>query len=229
MTFHKQTGITIVSGGQTGVDIAALRVAQILGYRTGGEAPAGYKTQAGPRPELKQVFGLTEARGGYAARTRTNLLMTDATLVIATNLDSPGTKLTIDLAKHFEKPLHVLEVKATGKLPPFELPADEQVEAAAAWIAEVMKPAIAERATGALNVAGNSSTSVPGIFVPAFDAMARILNKVYIDGCTSLNVEPHKDLVAMYTKLKDSNFAMALQDNYQRIPDLDPRLHLLDY
>jgi len=42
----------VVSGGQTGVDQAALRAARASGIATGGWAPKGWATEAGPAPWL---------------------------------------------------------------------------------------------------------------------------------------------------------------------------------
>jgi hypothetical protein len=38
----------VISGGQTGVDQAALRVAKAIGLATGGWAPLGWETEDGP-------------------------------------------------------------------------------------------------------------------------------------------------------------------------------------
>ena len=43
---------TIISGGQTGADQAGLLAAQALGLQTGGWAPHGWRTDAGPAPWL---------------------------------------------------------------------------------------------------------------------------------------------------------------------------------
>ena len=46
----------VISGGQTGVDQAALRAAKAAGIETGGWMPKGFRTLAGPRPEFAAVF-----------------------------------------------------------------------------------------------------------------------------------------------------------------------------
>lgn len=48
----------IISGGQTGVDICALRAAKRANIETGGWAPFGYITIKGPQKELLQSFCL---------------------------------------------------------------------------------------------------------------------------------------------------------------------------
>jgi hypothetical protein len=52
----------IISGGQTGVDQAALRVAKSFQIPTGGWAPKGYLTETGPAPWLAREYGLREAQ-----------------------------------------------------------------------------------------------------------------------------------------------------------------------
>jgi len=42
----------IITGGQIGADQGALRAARAAGIATGGWAPAGWETEAGPAPEL---------------------------------------------------------------------------------------------------------------------------------------------------------------------------------
>jgi hypothetical protein len=49
----------VISGGQTGVDQAALRAAKACGIPTGGWCPLGFLTEAGPMPALAD-FGLAE-------------------------------------------------------------------------------------------------------------------------------------------------------------------------
>ena len=45
----------IISGGQTGVDQAALRAAKACGIPTGGWAPKGWRTEDGPAPWLADL------------------------------------------------------------------------------------------------------------------------------------------------------------------------------
>lgn len=51
----------VISGGQTGVDQAALRAAKAARIPTGGYAPKGWLTEDGPAPWLAD-FGLIEMR-----------------------------------------------------------------------------------------------------------------------------------------------------------------------
>lgn len=98
--------LTIISGGQTGVDQAALAVATDLGFPTGGTAPLGYRTDDGPMPELlRDVYGLQEcAFYGYRPRTILNVLRADLTVWFG-DPGSPWGWLTIGTAQQQHKPL----------------------------------------------------------------------------------------------------------------------------
>jgi hypothetical protein len=71
----------VISGGQTGVDQAAWRVAKALGIPTAGAMPLGYLTEDGPRPEFARLYGAIEMRtSSYRARTKANVELTDGTI-----------------------------------------------------------------------------------------------------------------------------------------------------
>lgn len=90
----------IVSGGQTGADIAALRAAKKLGLETGGYSTFGFVTTLGRDPELGSVYGLQEmpkARSlarAYISRSIKNAQESDATLAFRFS-SSVGTDKTI--------------------------------------------------------------------------------------------------------------------------------------
>lgn len=91
----------VLSGGQTGVDQAALRAAVRCGIPTGGWAPKGWRTEVGPMPALA-AYGLKEhASRDYAARTADNVR--DADFVLVIGRPSPGSTLTVSLAKRYGK------------------------------------------------------------------------------------------------------------------------------
>ena len=92
----------IVSGGQTGVDRAALDVALELGIPCGGWCPRGRKAEDGRIPES---YPLQEASSpDYPLRTRLNVEDSDGTLVITNGSPRGGTALTLKLAKQLSKP-----------------------------------------------------------------------------------------------------------------------------
>jgi hypothetical protein len=145
----------IVSGGQTGVDRAALDVALELGLLCGGWCPRGRKAEDGSIPDR---YRLTETRSvDYAQRTEWNVRDSDATLVLTRGQPSGGTALTIDLARRLGKPRLVVDL-------------DEQPDAGKVrgWI-ESQKVSV-------LNVAGPRESQSPGIHAAAADFLRAILS-----------------------------------------------------
>jgi hypothetical protein len=104
----------IISGGQTGADQGGLLAAWRAGVETGGKAAALYKTTAGNNP-LLEVLGLT-AGGDYNSRTKDNVLDSDGTVIIAHNLQSPGSVLARGVCRSNQKPLLELDVSEIVEL-----------------------------------------------------------------------------------------------------------------
>ena len=101
--------LKVVSGGQTGVDRAALDAARALGLPSGGWCPRGRKAEDGAIPT---EYPLRETPGDdYAQRTEWNVRDASATLVLTRGQPSPGTALTIELARRLERPLLVLDLR----------------------------------------------------------------------------------------------------------------------
>jgi len=101
--------IKIISGGQTGADLAGLWVARCFGLETGGHAPKDFKTSIGPRLELAQVFDLIEHSHGYRERTIENIKNSHVTLIFGRLLQERGTQLTANVATKLSKPLYIIE------------------------------------------------------------------------------------------------------------------------
>ena len=98
----------IVSGGQTGVDRAALDVARRLGIPYGGWCPRGGLAEDHREPPgvLTDYPGLSETPTvDPAQRTAWNVRDSDATLVVTAAVDSPGTALTKRTAHEQGRPL----------------------------------------------------------------------------------------------------------------------------
>jgi predicted Rossmann fold nucleotide-binding protein DprA/Smf involved in DNA uptake len=95
--------LTIVSGGQTGVDRAALDVAIARGIPVRGWCPAGRLAEDGP---LSARYPLKETSSAdYAERTRLNVRDSDGTLIISRLPLRGGTRLTVDVARELSRPL----------------------------------------------------------------------------------------------------------------------------
>jgi len=154
--------LRIVSGGQTGVDRAALDVAIELGLAHGGWCPRGRLAEDGP---LHARYQLQETEGdGYRQRTRRNVADADATLVLNEGPLTGGTALTVQFAVRLSKPHLVLQVDQS---PDWGGVARQQF---AAWLAEYR--------VGVLNVAGPGERKRPGIYGRACEALRRLLEPV---------------------------------------------------
>lgn len=98
----------ILSGGQTGVDRAALDVAIELGIPCGGWCPKGRRSENGPIPD---AYGLQETESAdYRERTERNVTESDGTLLITTGRLTGGTALTAKIAGEAGKQLLVIHL-----------------------------------------------------------------------------------------------------------------------
>ena len=97
----------IISGGQPGVDRAALDAALTAGFACGGWCPADRKSADGPIPDRYPMNVLSAT--GSRQRTLKNVQESDGTAILF-NLTLTGvTKLTRDLCIHEKKPFIVLD------------------------------------------------------------------------------------------------------------------------
>jgi Circularly permutated YpsA SLOG family len=97
----------IVSGGQTGVDRAALDAALAVGFPCGGWCPADRKAEDGPIPARYPMSLLTER--GSRLRTLRNVQTSDGTAILFNQALTGGTKLTRDMCIREKKPFIVLD------------------------------------------------------------------------------------------------------------------------
>lgn len=137
----------IVSGGQTGVDRAALDVAIKLGIEAGGWCPRGRRAEDGPIEErypLRETWSRT-----YSQRTEWNVRDSDATLILCRGTPSGGTGLTAQFADRYGRPLLVLD-----------LDSDPDPEKARGWLRE--------QGVGVLNVAGPREEGASGIYAQSY-------------------------------------------------------------
>ena len=98
----------IISGGQTGVDRAALDSAIALRIPHGGWCPAGRKAEDG---RLDDRYRLVELDSNeYADRTRKNVEDSDGTLVLNRGVLEGGTALTVTFAGNAGRPVMVVDL-----------------------------------------------------------------------------------------------------------------------
>jgi hypothetical protein len=150
----------LVSGGQTGVDRAALDIAIELGIEHGGWCPRGRRAEDGP---LDERYLLTETKSAnYAVRTERNVIDSDATLILYRKPLSSGTRLTLRLAQKHERDYLLVEIgdDADGS-------ADEVIR----WI-----NSISSIEAKTLNVAGPRESSRPTIYEHARAVLKKALD-----------------------------------------------------
>jgi hypothetical protein len=140
-------GFTIVSGGQTGADRAALDFAIRACIPHEGWCPRGRLAEDG---RLDSRYHLRETpTAKYDERTRWNVRDSDATLVITIQAKpSGGTALTLGVARQLRKPhLHIARESM------------DSLDAAAASVVDF----IAQHQVTRLNVAGPRASQEPEI------------------------------------------------------------------
>jgi hypothetical protein len=116
----------IISGGQTGVDRAALDFAIENNIPYGDWLPKGRKTEDGTLP-LK--YNLQEMpTGDYSKRTEMNVLDSGGTVIVFKGLLTMGSALTRDFAMQHKKPWIHLDMK--------ELSLKEAAERLISWLIE---------------------------------------------------------------------------------------------
>ena len=138
----------IISGGQTGVDRAALDFAISHGIPHGGSVPAGRLAEDGV---IAERYDMTEIEGGYRQRTKQNVIDSDGTLILTCGELEGGSLATRDFAVRLGKPNLVvrLDKKSREKL------AEETLR----WIQN--------QGIRILNVAGPRESKCPGIYAQA--------------------------------------------------------------
>jgi hypothetical protein len=137
----------IISGGQTGVDRAALDVALERAIPCGGWCPKGRRAEDGRIPDR---YPLEEASSSeYPVRTRMNVEDADGTLIFTRGSPQGGTLLTLKLAKKLRKPYTLIDLSRGGD------PA-----AILSWLCQSR--------IRTLNVAGPRESEAPGIYNQVF-------------------------------------------------------------
>lgn len=142
----------IVSGGQTGVDRAALDAAIELGLEHGGWCPRGRLAEDGP---IDPCYNLAETPSqDYPQRTEWNVRDSDATLVLSRKPPSGGTAYTMEMVNKHQKPSAVAGF------------GDDDLARLKRWLAE--------NRFDVLNVAGPRESSEPGIYDEARGFLVRL-------------------------------------------------------
>ncbi len=146
----------VISGGQTGVDRAALDWAIASDVLHGGWCPKERRAEDGPIPARYQ---LTETEGhGYHARTVRNVRDGDATLILNLGDLQGGSLETMLIAQRQGKPVRVLQLDARLT--------DPELAEVREWLRLI--------AVYTLNVAGPRESKRPGIYEMASALFERL-------------------------------------------------------
>ncbi len=146
----------IISGGQTGADLAALDAAIHLGLPHGGWLPRGRKTEAGPLPPSYRLKELNSAK--YRDRTEKNIQESDGTLIISLGPLSGGSALTEALAIRHNRPCLHLDLTLMNQ----------------PTAVTTIKKWLHEHRIETLNVAGSRASGEPRIYRVVFDLLTAV-------------------------------------------------------
>jgi hypothetical protein len=164
----------IVSGGQTGVDQAALDVAIKLDIAHGGWIPRGRLTESG---ELPQKYHLKETSSSqYSVRTEKNVVDADGTLIISHGPLTGGTEYTREMVIKHKRPWLLIDLDRT----------------AAFHAAIAINNWILQKKIEVLNVAGPRASKDPAIYQDTMN----ILESVYYLGLVESGMTGDKNAVS---------------------------------
>jgi Circularly permutated YpsA SLOG family len=152
--------VKIVSGGQTGVDRAALDVALNHGTATGGWCPAGRLDEFGRIPDRYPVQELEGV--GFTERTLQNAKDSDGTVIIYPGKLSGGTEQTVRFCIEQRRPQQLIDASKSS------------AEDAAKLIADFVR----NNRIDVLNVAGPRQSEWAEGYDYAFCALHAFLNSI---------------------------------------------------
>ena len=179
--------LTVISGGQTGADIAGLWAAKKFGIQTGGWAPKGFLTLIGDQPGLETTFGLKEHKRSYAGRTVEKLKMSNFTIVCCSVM-SAGSKLTIN---------ECIKNNVSHKVIKFD-PSDLSGSLKGVDLDSIANKINQAQMLGldfVLNVAGNSSNNSPRAFEFTFKLCYELFSKLgYVTDAKPSDYSKYQDL-----------------------------------
>ena len=163
------TAIRIITGGQTGVDRAALEVATERSIPYGGWCPrGGWAEDMSNPPGLLATYPLMRETplGDPAQRTQWNVRDSDATLIVVDARGvsvSRGTELARVLAGQYGRPFHIADLSGP-----------DAVARTVAWL----RPLLKDGSNVALAIGGPRESEAPGIHTTAKSFIRALLSQV---------------------------------------------------
>jgi hypothetical protein len=150
----------IISGGQAGVDRAALDAARSHGISIGGTVPSGWLTEDGNPDHWRAEYPELVESGSsdYRVRTVRNIVDADATLIIMGGEDIShhrGSMLTYDRCLSNDRPVLISDA--------------DDADRVCSWLRSLGRDHII------LNVAGPRASGAKGIYTVAFMFMNIVL------------------------------------------------------
>jgi hypothetical protein len=164
--------LRLCSGGQTGVDRAALDIALELHLPCGGWCPRGRRAEDGRIP-LRYPLQETDSPL-YPVRTRWNVRDSDATLILTRGRPDRGTGLTCTIAQQMARPIFIVDLNG---------PVD----------CNVIRKWMKANGVRVLNVAGPRESSQPGIYKQASAVLRRLLKPLCRRSTSRKTVQPKKE------------------------------------
>lgn len=153
------TTLKIYSGGQTGVDRAALDAAKQHKIEHGGWCPKGRKAEDGI---IDQSYLLIETNSfDYRERTRLNVQDSDGTLILFKDTLEGGTRYTYDCTIKIQKPTLLINLDTA---PDYKNIIN--------WLRE--------NKISLLNVAGPRESKNPGIYASAKNILSTLIAQLSI-------------------------------------------------
>lgn len=156
----------VVSGGQTGVDRAALDIAIKYKIKHGGWCPSGrkaedgiipsqYQLQEAPAPSAEQSLNQEAI---YNIRTELNARDSDGTLIILKTEPIGGTLYTLEMLKKYQKPYFLYNITTHSNM-----------DTLVTWLSEnkIQK----------LNIAGPRASQTLGIYESTYQVLQQMLNQ----------------------------------------------------
>src|SRR3984893_18408788 len=151
----------IVSGGQTGVDRAALDAALAANFACGGWVTWDRMAEDGVIPERYPLVPLPNC--GYRQRTRLNVSDSDGTAILYNDSLKGGTRLTRNLCALLKRPYILIDARKTP----------DPIEAA-----EKIVKFIEENGINVLNVAGPRASGWAAGYRFAVDVISGVVGSL---------------------------------------------------